>query len=319
MFSIFLDRGPFKRRRIIKSPTFSLLHIRKNRIVAVGFGLYFCYMKVHHHYDRIAAAIRFLTENQGNQPTLAEAAAHVHLSKYHFQRIFQEWAGVTPKQFVRYLTHEYAREALRDGKTTLATAHAAGLSGTGRLHDLFVEFQGCTPGEWKLRGRNVNIRYSVVESPFGPALAAETERGLCHLSFLENGDEPALLLQSEFSDATISNALAPQAKAVAAFFNNLEARPATIKLDLKGTSFQMNVWRALLTIPTADLRSYGQIARAVDRPAAARAVGTAIGKNPIAYLIPCHRVLRESGHLGGYRWGTNRKLAITGFEAARLR
>lgn len=293
-------------------------NIRKNRIVTAGQGRYFYFMNEHHHYDRIAAAIRYLTENRDNQPSLAETAAHVHLSKYHFQRLFQEWAGVTPKQFVRYLTHEYAREALRSGKTTLETAHSAGLSGTSRLHDLFVELQGCTPGEWKLRGRNVNIRYSVIDSPFGPALAAETERGLCYLSFLAKDDDPGSLLAAEFPNAITTKAKAPQAASVAAFFNDFQSDPAKIHLDLKGTPFQISVWRALLAIPTAKLCSYGQIASAVGRPSAARAVGSAIGKNPVAYLIPCHRVLRESGYLGGYRWGTDRKLAINGFEAARF-
>lgn len=275
-------------------------------------------MNGHHHYERIAAAIRFLTDNRDNQPSLAEVAAHVHLSKFHFQRLFREWAGVTPKQFVRYLTHEYAREALRNGKTTLETAHSAGLSGTGRLHDLFIELQGCTPGEWKQRGRNVVIRYSTLDSPFGPALAAETERGLCYLSFLSEGDEPGALLQSEFPHASINAGDAPQTTALKALFNNWKSAPATIHLDLKGTPFQLSVWRALLSIPPAGLRSYGQVASAIGAPSAARAVGTAIGKNPIAYLIPCHRVLRESGRLGGYRWGTDRKLAINAFEAARF-
>lgn len=275
-------------------------------------------MNGHHHYDRIAAAIRYLTAHHDSQPSLTEVAAHVHLSKYHFQRLFQEWAGVTPKQFVRFLTHEYAREALRNGKTTLETAHSAGLSGTGRLHDLFVELQGCTPGEWKQRGRNVSIRYSIVNSPFGPALAAETERGLCHLSFLEKNDDPNLLLKSEFPSASLSLSPSPQAAALATLFNDWQLSPPTIRLDLKGTPFQISVWRALLSIPPAGLRSYGQIAATIGSPSASRAVGSAIGKNPIAYLIPCHRVLRESGHIGGYRWGTDRKLAINGFEAVRF-
>ncbi len=274
-------------------------------------------MSTDHNYQRIAAAIRYVETRAKAQPSLEEIAAHVHLSKFHFHRLFQEWAGVSPKQFLQYLTLEYAKERLRAGHATLSTAHAAGLSGNGRLHDLFVNLQGCTPGAWKERGRGLKVQYAVLHSPFGPALAAETAHGLCRLSFLEPGEQPFTLLSNEYPNARLEAGEGPCIDAIATYFATWEIPDRPIPLDLRGTPFQLSVWRALLAIPAAGFRSYGQIAAAVDKPAAVRAVGTAIGKNPIAYLIPCHRVLRESGQMGGYRWGTGRKLAINGFEAAR--
>ncbi|MEM9929615.1 MAG: methylated-DNA--[protein]-cysteine S-methyltransferase [Bacteroidota bacterium] len=269
------------------------------------------------HYHRIAKAIRFVSSNTREQPTLAEIAAHVHLSKFHFQRLFQEWAGVSPKQFLRYLTLEHAKERLLAGQATLHTAYEVGLSGNGRLHDLFIQLQGCSPGAWKQRGQGLNIRYAVVPSPFGDTLVAETAKGICRLAFIEANQDPVGILKSDFPYANLQASNGPHIQAVAAYFSTWVLPQTPIPLDLKGTPFQLSVWRALLDIPPGTLRSYGQVASVIGKPAASRAVGTAIGKNPIAYLIPCHRVLRESGQLGGYRWGTDRKLAINGYEAAR--
>lgn len=300
------------------SGVFIPIYLRNYRIVATSFPAYLWAMPNDHNYERIAAAIRYVGTRTKEQPTLEEVAAHVHLSKYHFQRLFQEWAGVSPKQFLQYLTLTYAKERLQAGQTTLNTAYEAGLSGNGRLHDLFVNLQGCTPGVWKQRGLGLEIKYAIIPSPFGPALVAETPYGICHLSFLEAKDDPRSILEANFSNANIQLGEGPFIRAVAAYFSTWELPLTPILLDLKGTPFQLSVWQALLHIPATNLRSYGQVATAVGKPKAVRAVGTAIGKNPIAYLIPCHRVLRESGQLGGYRWGPDRKLAINGFEAARL-
>ncbi len=268
-------------------------------------------------YQRIATAIRFLRDHAREQPSLEDVAAQVHLSKFHFQRLFQEWAGVTPKQFLRYLTLEYAKETLAAGNSTHSTAYASGLSGNSRLHDLFVDLQGCTPGEWKQRGLGLDIHYLRIPTPFGPAIAAETKRGLCRLSFQDQADDEPAFLREEFPQANLLQSEGPEIRRLKQFF--AQQRPAEkIRLDLKGTPFQLSVWRALLMIPAGQLQSYGQVAASIGKPAAVRAVGTAIGKNPIACLIPCHRVLRENGQLGGYRWGTERKLAMNGFEAARL-
>lgn len=268
-------------------------------------------------YQRIATAIRFLRDHAREQPSLEEVAAQVHLSKFHFQRLFQEWAGVTPKQFLRYLTLEYAKETLAAGNSTHSTAYASGLSGNSRLHDLFVDLQGCTPGEWKQRGVGLVINYATVPTPFGPAIAAETSRGLCRLSFQDGADGDIEFLREEFPRAKLLQGAGAEIQRLQQFFAQQQT-PEKIKLDLRGTPFQLSVWRALLMIPSAQLQSYGQVAASIGKPAAFRAVGTAIGKNPIAFLIPCHRVLRENGQLGGYRWGAERKLAINGYEAARL-
>jgi AraC family transcriptional regulator of adaptative response/methylated-DNA-[protein]-cysteine methyltransferase len=268
-----------------------------------------------HTYDRIAAAIRYLREHAQDQPSLTDVAGHVHLSKYHFQRLFLEWVGVSPKRFLQHLTLEHAKAGLRAGASTLEAAHAAGLSGNGRLHDLFIQLQGCSPGDWRARGAGITITYREIDTPFGVALAAATEVGLCFLSFLEDDASLAEELRREFPAARLHQGDSVHLRAVAQFFANWQMPTEPIALDLRGTPFQLSVWRALLQIPSGSLRSYGSIAAQIGKPSAVRAVGTAVGKNPIAFLIPCHRVLRQNGALGGYRWGLERKEIMVGYEA----
>ena len=269
-------------------------------------------------YRRIEKAIRYLEENFRRQPELSEVAAAVGLSDYHFQRLFRRWAGVSPKRFVQFLTADYARALLLDSWTVLDAAYEAGLSGPGRLHDLLLSVDGVTPGEARRRGEGVTIRHGVHDSPFGPALLAATDRGICALHFLEEeGPAPALAdLADRWTGATIvedSAATAPLAER--AFSPAPDGAP--LSLHLSGTNFQVKVWEALLRVPSGALTSYEQLAGRVGAPAAVRAVGTAVGRNPIAFLIPCHRVIRKTGAFGEYRWGPARKRAILGWEAAR--
>lgn len=277
-------------------------------------------MKNDTHYTTVANAIRFIRERYTEQPNLDEVAQHVHLSRYHFQRLFRQWAGVTPKQFLQCITLERAKEALRQGQSTLETAYDVGLSGTGRLHDLFVKIEACSPGEFKKRGEGMTIRYAIIDTPFGNALVAETEKGICKMVFLEaRTDWVEETLQRDFPEATLSAGIGPNSVLVQQYFDNWEVPDQRIVLDLRGTPFQLQVWKALLSIPASQLLAYNDIAAHIGRPKAVRAIGTAIGQNPVAYLIPCHRVIRQSGELGGYRWNTERKVAINAFEYARLR
>lgn len=274
-------------------------------------------MENQHHYTLVAEAIRFISQNYKSQPNLDVVAEHVHLSKFHFQRVFQEWAGVTPKQFLQYTTVEHAKKCLKDGRSTLDTAFEVGLTGNGRLHDLFIKIISCTPGEFKKRGKGISIFYDVIDSPFGKTLIAETTKGICKLSFLEADEDPQALLREAFPNAEFIPQLAENGKLATAYFSNWQQPNKEITLDLKGTPFQLSVWQALLSIPSAKHLAYSDIAQQIGKPKAVRAVGTAIGKNPIAYLIPCHRVIRESGQLGGYRWGLDRKMVINGFETVK--
>ncbi|MEM1358800.1 MAG: methylated-DNA--[protein]-cysteine S-methyltransferase, partial [Bacteroidota bacterium] len=217
-----------------------------------------------------------------------------------------------------FTTLNYAKEQLTGGASTLATAHEVGLSGGGRLHDLFVHLEGMSPGEWRQRAAGATIRYQVFPSPFGPALVAATSRGICRLEFLEEVTKPEELLLQEFPNAIFLNESGPQLEKVANFLRGFLPSPSDrIRICTKGTPFQLNVWRALLQIPEGSLRTYSALAQAVGKPKAVRAVGTAIGKNPIALLIPCHRVIRTSGALGGYRWGVTRKCIINSIEASK--
>lgn len=270
-------------------------------------------------YRRIEAVIRFLEGHAGEQPSLHDAAAAVGSSEFHLQRLFRRWAGVSPKRFVQYLTVQHAKEALREGCSVLATAYETGLSGPGRLHDLFVAVEAVTPGEYKELGEDVEIRYGFAPSPFGDCLIAVTDRGVCGLEFVVDGDRktPVERLEGTWPGARLTEHRATAASYVNRIFGSAAGRTEPITLLLKGTNFQIKVWRALLQIPSGTAATYGALAEAIDQPAAARAVGNAAGKNPIAYLIPCHRVLRESGDFGGYRWGSARKQAIFGWEVAR--
>lgn len=268
------------------------------------------------NFKRIQDAIEYINVNFKEQPSLEEIAQHIHLSPAHFQRLFTEWAGVSPKKYLQYISIEYAKDIL--GKNSLVnTAYETGLSGSSRLHDLFINIEGMTPLEYRNGGENLSINYSFRESPFGDILVASTSKGVCHMSFSDNPTNALNILQSKFPNATYNQKTDTiQLSAIKIFsldWDNL----SEIKLHLKGTDFQLKVWEALLDIPFGQLTTYGDIASKVNSPNASRAVGTAIGDNPIAYLIPCHRVIRSSGELGGYRWGLTRKTAMIGWEAAQ--
>lgn len=270
------------------------------------------------NYERIAAAITYLQAHFKERPGLEEVAATVNMSPFHFQKMFTDWAGVSPKKFLQYISIDYAKSLLKDKDNTLFdVAYETGLSGTGRLHDLFINIEGMTPGEYKNGGENLNINYSFAESPFGNILIASTAKGICFMAFHE--DEPVGLadLKSHFPKAhfkQVTDTL--QQDALYIFTHDLQ-RLSDIKLHLKGTPFQLKVWEALLKIPAGQLTTYGKIATAIESPKASRAVGTAIGSNPVAFLIPCHRVIQATGTFGGYMWGPVRKAAIIGWEAGK--
>ncbi|MBB4079433.1 AraC family transcriptional regulator of adaptative response/methylated-DNA-[protein]-cysteine methyltransferase [Lewinella aquimaris] len=268
-------------------------------------------------YQTIARAIRFIRAQQEEQPSLDAIATHVGLSKFHLQRLFTECVGVSPKAYLQYLTTESAKTSLSAGRSTLAAAYDSGLSGNSRLHAHFLKVEGCTPGAYRLRGQGLQITYHTFSTAFGRAVVAESQIGVCSLVFLEEDDSPAEHLSAAFPKAQIRPGIGVHSQRVTDFFRNWKTPDRPIGLDLRGTSFQLQVWKALLRIPTGQAVAYGDLARAIGKPAASRAVGTAIGSNPIAYLIPCHRVIRGDGQSGGYRWGPERKAIINGWEAAR--
>jgi AraC family transcriptional regulator of adaptative response/methylated-DNA-[protein]-cysteine methyltransferase len=270
------------------------------------------------HFNRIAEAIHFLRENFLRQPSLDEVAARVYCSPDHFQRVFTEWAGVSPKKFMQYLSLGYAKSLLRGHGTTLFDAAVeTGLSGTGRLHDLFIHIEAMTPGEWKAGGM-LTIHSHFAETPFGNALVAATERGICHLAFVEDEATGLANLRTTFPAAIHSSGSNIHTEAALRFFSRESQDLPRLKMHLRGTSFQLKVWEALLKIPTGGLTTYGSLAASLGQPGAARAVGSAVGDNPVAFLIPCHRVIQRSGALGGYAWGPARKGAMLGWEAALL-
>lgn len=268
-------------------------------------------------YGRIENAIRYIETHQKAQPSLPQIAAHVGLSDAHFQRLFTRWAGVSPKRFLQYLTMQHAKALLAASKSVLDTSYEAGLSSPGRLHDLFVTYEAMTPGEYKKLGSGLTIRYGFHKTPFGEAVCAVTERGICGLQFVEGNAQPVALasIQANWPKATF---VADPAVTEPLMNQIFGTKPPSPKLPvlLKGTPFQLQVWQALLKIPAGAVVSYGDIAKLIGRETAVRAVGTAIGRNNIAYLIPCHRVIRQIGGLGGYRWGTARKRAMLGREVA---
>jgi len=268
-------------------------------------------------YNLIARAIRWVADHQPEQPNLDSLAEAMGVSPFHLQRTFQDWAGVTPKQFLKSLTRRAALQRLLTGSSVLDAALSAGLSGPGRLHDLMVTTEALTPGEIKKRGSGVSLEFGFGETPFGGALVCWSPRGLNFLGFSEEcGPEDALAeLRSRWSKAAFSeNPDGAQAWLDKVFSANHEQ---PLRLWLRGSAFQLKVWEALLDIPEASHTSYGSLARHIGQPAAARAVGSAVGANPLAWIIPCHRVIRQVGELGGYRWGTVTKKAIVGFEATR--
>ena len=269
-------------------------------------------------YDRIAKAIGYIRENFREQPNLEEVAGQIHLSPFHFQRMFKEWAGVSPKKFLQYLSVEHAKQILRDQNSTLFdAAYDTGLSGTGRLHDLFIKIEGMTPGEYKNGGEKLTIHYSFAESRFGNILVASTAKGICHMGFSDNEEEAFRALVQSFPNAQFRQMTDLfQQNALHVFTHDWE-KIDQVKLHLKGTEFQLKVWEALLRVPMGQLSTYGKIAGEIGHERGSRAVGTAVGSNPVAFLIPCHRVIRSTGAIEGYRWGNNRKAAIIGWEAAK--
>lgn len=273
-------------------------------------------MKNKFHFNLITKAIGFIKNNHLKQPTLEEIAKHVCLSKFHFQKLFKKWVGISPKDYLQFITLENAKEALRKGQSTLEASYSVGLSGNSRLHDLFIKIEACTPGEFQKRGKGLKIYIGEIETPFGNGFIAETEKGICNFSFDETTIE---YIQKEYIHAVFINELSENGKILQSYFKSWEVPKNPINLDLIGTPFQIQVWKALLQIPSSHLLSYKDIANKIENPKAVRAVGTAIGKNPIAYLIPCHRVIKGDGKIGGYRWTPERKIAINSYEAINLK
>ncbi len=269
------------------------------------------------NYERIAKAIAFIQENFKNNLSLDVIAAHVHMSPFHFQRLFTEWAGVSPKKFRQYLQTDFAKRLLREEKPSLFDAHLqTGLSSTSRLHDLFVQIEGMTPAQFKNQGQGLEISYQLYDTLFGPCFMASTHKGICSMSFTADLESSLSLLKKEFPLAHFIQQDHPMQQEALAIFDPTIENLAHIKLHMKGTAFQLKVWQALLAIPAGSCNTYKQLAETIGHPKAYRAVGTAIGQNPIAYLIPCHRVIQASGHMGGYRWEPLRKKAILGWEFA---
>jgi len=273
-----------------------------------------------HNYYRIEKALLFLETNFNNQPTLSEMAASVHMSEFHFQKVFSNWVGISPKRFLQFLTKEHAKKLLQESASLLEVAFATGLSGSGRLHDLFVTFEAVSPGEYKKRGGELEIQYGFHPSPFGDCLLATTSRGICGLSFVQDNNRAAELanLRKKWEDAKfIENQSQARQLAERLFVTQTDEPRKPFHLYLKGTNFQMKVWEALLKIPHAKIVSYEDIAVLAGKPKAVRAVASAIGKNPAPFLIPCHRVIRKIGEWGEYGEGRSRKKAIIGWEAVQ--
>lgn len=270
------------------------------------------------HYRLVEKAIQYIETHARSQPELAEIASAVGLSEYHFQRLFTRWAGVSPKRFMQFLTKEHAKKLLDRSANLLEVAHQTGLSSLGRLHDLFVHAEAVTPGEYKSRGAGVNIRYGLHSTPFGKCLIATTERGVCHLAFVDGCEGKAIdSLAGHWKQAMMTEDYKATAPLIARIFLDV-GTDTPLNLHLRGTNFQIKVWEALLYIPNGALTTYGQIAAQAGSPRAVRAVGSAVGDNPIAYLIPCHRVIRKSGEIGNYLYGSARKKAILARELAMV-
>ncbi|MEM9337966.1 MAG: methylated-DNA--[protein]-cysteine S-methyltransferase [Bacteroidota bacterium] len=270
------------------------------------------------NFQRIEEAIGYIRNNFQQQPTLDEVAEHVNLSPYHFQRMFTDWAGVSPKKFLQYISTTYAKKLLKDEQATLFEAsYETGLSGTSRLHDLFMKIEGMTPAEYKNGGKDLFINYSFADTPFGEIIVASTQKGICHLAFSANKEQALNGLKNQYPNATFDQHLDRIQQNALFIFTHDWNKLDEIKLHLKGTDFQLKVWETLIKIPSGGLSTYGRVAQQINHPKASRAVGSAVGDNPIAYLIPCHRVIQSSGQIGEYHWGSNRKTAIIGWEAAQ--
>lgn len=270
-------------------------------------------------YNRIAKAIEYIQSNFRLQPSLEEVAENIHLSPAHFQKIFTNWAGTSPKKFLQFISLEHAKNLLKEERASLFdAAYETGFSSTSRLHDLFVKIEGMSPAEYKNGGKSLTIHYSFSESPFGNLLVASTEKGICYMAFEDDKEKAFGELKQKFPNASFTEQQDALQKNALSIFDKDWTKLNTIKLHLKGTDFQLKVWESLLTIPMGKLSTYGSLAEKIGNPKASRAVGTAIGSNPVAFLIPCHRVIQATGHLGGYRWGSDRKQLIVGWEGSRI-
>ena len=279
-------------------------------------------MKMHSSakdYKRIEKAILFLEKNIHRQPGLKELSRIMNLSEYHFQRLFRRWAGISPKRFLQVLTIERAKRAMKNSGSLLDVSYETGLSGAGRLHDLFVSVDAMTPDEFRKQGKQLRIRYGFHPSPFGECLVAVTGRGICHLAFVPQSGraEVASELRRQWKNAEIIEDASVAGPYVHTIFS-ASASTTALPLFVKGTNFQVKVWQALLKIPAGKIVSYEGIARRIKRPKAVRAVANAVAHNPIAFLIPCHRIIRKTGAVGGYRWGSARKKAMLIWEAGRM-
>lgn len=268
-------------------------------------------------YALIEQAIAYVERNAQQQPELGEIASAVGLSEFHFQRVFTRWAGISPKRFLQFVTKEHAKQLLDGSENLLDTTYRVGLSSLGRLHDLFVTTEAVTPGQYKTRGEGLTVRYGLHPTPFGECLIGLTERGICHLGFVQGTEGDAVdALVAEWQQARMvedHHATAPLVKPI---FDMERRKGHPLRLYVRGTNFQIKVWEALLRIPPGQVTTYGQIASLIGRPSAMRAVGSAVGRNPIAVLIPCHRVIRSLGEFGNYRYGAARKVALLAHEYA---
>ncbi|UOQ65868.1 bifunctional transcriptional activator/DNA repair enzyme AdaA [Hymenobacter volaticus] len=271
-------------------------------------------------YARVEQAIAFIAANYTQHPTLEDIAAHVHVSPFHFNRLFTRWAGISPQRFVRFLTKEYAKQVLAESGSVLDATYQAGLSGSSRLHDLFVTYEAMTPGEYKEQASGMHIVYGFHATLFGECLLSLTERGICGLTFHDARERDATLaqLRAAWPEATLTPDFARTEAVAAQLFSGAADATKPFNLLIKGTNFQIKVWEALLRIPSGAMVSYQDIATALGQPRASQAVGGAVGANAIGYLIPCHRVIQQHGGPGGYRWGVARKQALLGWEATRV-
>lgn len=270
-------------------------------------------------YRRIERAIAFIEGNRERRPDLAEIAQAAGLSEFHFQRLFSRMVGISPKKYEQYLTKEAAKALLDESENVLDSSLDVGLSGPGRLHDLFVTCEAVTPGEYKSRGQGLTIRYGFHPTPFGEAMLAVTERGICALFFAAEGarDDVRDRLRADWSNARCIPDPDATGDIVRRIFAPASSAKAPLTLYLRGTNFQIKVWEALLSIPPGNLSTYERIARSIGHPDALRAVGSAVGRNPVAFVIPCHRVIRKDGGMGGYHWGVERKRLILAWESGR--
>jgi AraC family transcriptional regulator of adaptative response/methylated-DNA-[protein]-cysteine methyltransferase len=270
------------------------------------------------NYQRIEEAINYIRTNFRDQPDLEKVAEKIHLSPFHFQRLFTDWAGVSPKKFLQFISLEHAKTILKEKKATLSdAAFETGLSGTSRLHDLFTKIEGMTPGEFKNGGESLSINYSFAESPFGNILVASTPKGICYMAFADDEQKAFGELHKQFPKANYRQMVDLIQQNALYIFTKDWHKLNEIKIHIRATDFQIKVWEALLRIPPGQLTTYRSIASDINNPKAFRAVGTAVGDNPVAFIIPCHRVIRSTGVIGNYHWGSNRKAALVGWEAAR--